>query len=122
MENADQKLFDLAIFRSIYSEDGTRDNGEIRRLYLNGIWDNVLRVNEKEKETHSKFRGHINGVTLKNVSIVDGPIPFSVFYGSDKTHQVENVTIDGLTFYGKNIKDISRAKFYLENTKDIIIR
>lgn len=122
VENADQKLFDLAIFRSIYSEDGTDDKREVGRLYLNGIWDNVLRVTEKEKETHSKFRGHIHDVTLKNVSIVDGPVPFSVFYGSDKTHLVENVTVKGLTFYGKNIKDISGAKFNLENTKDIIIR
>ena len=122
VENADQKLFDLAIFRSIYSEDGTGDNREVRRLYLNGIWDNVLSVTEKDKETHSKFRGHINGVTLKNVSIVDGPVPFSVFYGSDKTHLVENVTIEGLTFYGKNIKDISGAKLYIENTKNIIIK
>jgi len=122
VENADQKLFDLAIFRSIYSEDGTGDNREVRRLYLNGIWDNVLSVTEREKETHSKFRGHIHDVTIKNVSIVDGPIPFSVFYGSDKTHLVENVTIEGLSFYGKNIKDILAAKLYLENTKNIIIR
>ena len=122
VENADQKLFDLAIFRSIYSEDGTSDSREIRQLYLNGVWDNVLAVSEKEKDMHSKFRGHINGVTLKNVSIVDGPVPFSVFYGSDKTHLVENVTIEGLSFYGKNIKDIFTAKLYLENTKNIIIR
>jgi hypothetical protein len=122
VENADQKLFDLAIFRSIYSEDGTNDNREVARLYLNGIWDNVLRVTEKEKETHSKFRGHIRDITLKNVSIVDGPVPFSVFYGSDKSHLVENVTIEGLSFYGKNITEISEAKLYLENTKNIIIR
>jgi|WetSurMetagenome_2_1015567.scaffolds.fasta_scaffold36872_1 hypothetical protein len=122
VENTDQKLFDLAIFRSVYSEDGTGDDREVRRLYLNGIWDNVLSVTEKEKDTHSKFRGHINGVTLKNVSIVDGPVPFSVFYGSDNTHLVENVTIEGLTFYGKNIKDISEAKLYLENAKNIRIK
>jgi hypothetical protein len=122
VENADQKLFDLAIFRSIYSEDGTDDNREAARLYLNGIWDNVLRVTEKEKETHSKFRGHIHDVTLKNVSIVDGPVPFSVFYGPDKTHLVENVTIEGLSFYGKKITDISGAKLYVENTKNLIIR
>lgn len=122
IEGTDQKLFDLAIFRSIYSEDGTDDNREVRRLYLNGIWDNVLNVTKKEQETHSKFRGHINGVILKNVSIVDGPVPFSVFSGSDKIHLVENVTIEGLTFYGKKITDISGAKLYLENTKNIIIR
>ena len=119
---ADQKLFDLAIFRSVYSEDGTRNDGETRRLYLNGIWDNVLKVSESEKESHAKFRGQIRDITLKNVSVVDGPFPFSVFYGSDKTHLVENVTIENLTVHGKNIKDITGAKLYLENTKNIIIK
>ena len=61
-------------------------------------------------------------IIVKNVSIVDGPIPFSVFYGSDKSHLVENVTVEGLSFYGKNITEISEAKHYLENTKNIIIR
>ena len=94
VENADQKLFDLAIFRSVYSEDGTRDNKEASRLYLNGIWDNVLKVADDEKESHGKFRGHIKDIILKNISVVDGPFPFSVFSGSDKTHLVENVTIE----------------------------
>ena len=122
VECADQKLFDLAIFRSIYSEDGTSDKNEIRRLYLNGIWDNVLSVSDSESENHSKFRGHIKDIILKNVSVVDGPLPFSVFYGADKDHLVENVTIEGLSVYGKSIREISGAKLYLENTKNIILR
>jgi polygalacturonase len=122
VEGADQKLFDLAIFRSIYSEDGTGDKKEIRQLYLNGIWDNVLGVSAGESENHSKFRGHIKDIILKNISVVDGPFPFSVFYGPDKDHLVENVTIEGLSDHGKYIRDISGAKLYLENTKNIILR
>jgi len=122
VENVNQKLFDLAIFRSIYSEDGTGDSREIKSLYLNGIWDNVLAVAEEEKEMHSKYRGGIKDVTLKNVSVVDGPVPFSVFCGSDINHQIENITIEGLSFHGKNINYIIDAKLYLENTKNIIIR
>jgi hypothetical protein len=122
VEYADQKLFDLAIFRSVYSEDGTRDEEEIKRLYLNGVWDNVLRITEEEKESHEKFRGHIRDFTLKNVSVTDGPFPFSVFYGSDKNHLIENITIENLTIHGRNIKEIANAKLYLENTKNIIIK
>jgi hypothetical protein len=122
VEGADQKLFDLAVFRSIYSEDGTSDKKEIRRLYLNGIWDNVLSVPGRESENHSKYRGHIKDIILKNISVVDGPFPFSVFYGADKDHLVENVTIEGLSVHGKTISDISGAKLYLENTKNIILR
>jgi hypothetical protein len=91
-------------------------------LYLNGIWDNVLKVTDAEKESHGKFRGHIKNITLKNVSVVDGPFPFSVFSGSDNNHLVENVSIENLNVHGKNIKDIAGAKLYLENTKNIIIR
>jgi hypothetical protein len=122
VENADQKLFDLAIFRSVYSEDGTRDNVEAKRLYLNGIWDNVLKVTDAEKESHGKFRGYIKDITLKNISVVDGPFPFSVFSGSDKAHMVEDVTIENLNVCGKEIKDIAGAKLYLENTRNIIIK
>jgi len=122
VEYVDHKLFDLAIFRSVYSEDGTRDEEEINRLYLNGVWDNVLKVTEEEKESHKKFRGFIRDITLKNVSVTDGPFPFSVFYGSDKNHLVENITIENLTVHGRRIKEIADAKLYLENTKNINIK
>ncbi len=122
VEGTDQKLFDLAIFRSIYSEDGVRDQALVNKLYVHGIWDNVMSVPREDKELRMKYRGHIKDITLKNVSVVDGPIPFSVFYGSDKAHLVENVTIENLSFYGKKIKTIEEAKFYFENTKNINIK
>jgi hypothetical protein len=50
VEGTDQKLFDLAIFRSIYSEDGERDTAIVKRLYLHGIWDNVLAVPKEDLE------------------------------------------------------------------------
>jgi len=122
VEYADHKLFDLAIFRSVYSEDGTSDEEEINRLYLNGVWDNVLKVTEEEKESHKNFRGYIRDIILKNVSVTDGPFPFSVFYGSDKNHLVENITIENLTVHGRRIKEIADAKLHLENTKNINIK
>ncbi len=122
VEYADQKLFDLAIFRSIYSEDGVRDQKEVDKLYVHGIWDNVLTVPEADKENRMKYRGYIRDIILKNVSVVDGPFPFSVFYGSDKTHLVENVTIENLIVHGRSIKKLSDAKLYLENTKNITIK
>lgn len=122
VEGTDQKLFDLAIFRSIYSEDGIRDRATVDKLYIHGIWDNVLAVPEADKESRMKYRGHIKDITLKNVSVVDGIFPFSVFYGSDKAHLVENVTVENLTVHGKKITQLSDAKLYLENTKNITIK
>ncbi len=122
VEGTDQKLFDLAIFRSIYSEDGERDAETVKKLYLHGIWDNVLAVPEKEKESRMKYRGYIKNVTLKNVSVVDGPFPFSVFYGSDSKHLVENISIENLRIHGRKITRLEDAKFYMENTKNISIK
>ncbi|MEO5592401.1 MAG: glycosyl hydrolase family 28 protein [Chitinophagaceae bacterium] len=122
VEGTDQKLFDLSIFRSIYSDDGLKDQAEINKVYLHGIWDNVLGVPETEKESRSKFRGYIKNITLKNVSVVDGPFPFSVFCGADMHHQVENIIIENLTVHGKKITSADEAKFYMENTSNVIVK
>lgn len=121
IEDVRQKLFDLAIFRSQYSDDGTHDNLEREKLYLNGAWDGVLSVPPNEREAHAKFRGHIQNVLLKDIQIIDGGLPFSIFYGSDNDHKVEQVTIKNLTVYGKRITSLKNAKVYLENTSNIKI-
>jgi hypothetical protein len=56
IEDARQKLFDFAIFRSQYSEDGTEDPEERKRLYLNGAWDGVLKVPAADRSAHAPFR------------------------------------------------------------------
>jgi hypothetical protein len=122
IEDARQKLFDFAIFRSQYSGDGTRDPEERRRLYLNGAWDGVLMVPEKEKAAHAKYRGHISDVVLSNIHITDGLFPYSIFYGSDKDHKVRNVRVENLTVHGKKISRMESAKFYTENAENITLR
>jgi hypothetical protein len=122
IEDVRQKLFDLAIFRSQYSDDGTHDKLEREKLYLNGAWDGVLSVPPNEKEAHAKFRGHIQNVLLKDIQITDGGLPFSIFYGSDNSHKVEKVTIKNLRLHGKRISGLKDAKFYLENTSNIKIQ
>lgn len=121
IEDVRQKLFDLAIFRSQYSDDGTHDNLEREKLYLNGAWDGVLSVPPNEREAHAKFRGHIRNVLLKDIQIIDGGLPFSIFYGSDNSHKVKQVTIENLTVHGKKIISLKDAKVYLENTSNIKI-
>ena len=122
IEDVRQKLFDFAIFRSQYSEDGIRDEAERRRLYLNGAWDGVLLVPSEEKAAHAKYRGRISGVVLRRVQIVDGLFPFSVFYGFDASHNVSNVRIENLKVHGKNITSVKEAKLYVENTASITVK
>ncbi|CAN5192807.1 hypothetical protein BH11BAC6_BH11BAC6_02220 [soil metagenome] len=122
IEDARQKLFDFAIFRSRYSNDGTDDEAERKRLYLNGAWDGVLMVPADEKAYHANFRGKITNITLRNINIVDGLFPFSIFYGFDSVHNVSNVKIENLTVHGKKITLLKDAKIYLENTNHISIK
>ena len=122
IEDARQKLFDVAIFRSQYSEDGTRDPEERKRLYLNGAWDGVLSIPAGKKEFHGLFRGCIKNILFRNIRIVDGNFPYSIFYGFDELHNVQDVRIKNLSVHGRKIHNIKEAKVYTENTKNITIK
>jgi len=122
IEDARQKLFDFAIFRSQYSEDGTRDEEVRKKLYLNGAWDGVLLVPKEDKAKHAQYRGNITNVLLKNIKVVDGLFPYSVFYGYDKERNVKNITIENLTVHGKKINTIKGAKLYIEEAQNIIFK
>lgn len=122
IEDSRQKLFDIAIVRSRYSEDGTEDLNEMRRLYLNGAWDGVLRVDADKKAYHAQFRGKVQDIVFKNIQIVGGTFPYSVFYGFDEQHGVSNVRIENLRVYGKRIKTLADAKLYSENAQGIQLK
>lgn len=122
IEDARHKLFDFAIFRSQYSEDGIQDAAGRKKYYLNGAWDGVLMVPAGDKAKHANYRGFIRNVSLKNINIVEGIFPFSIFYGFDEKHNVENVTIENLVVHGKKITKIEDARFYIEQTKNITIK
>ena len=122
IEDADQKLLDLAIFRSQYSDDKPKDEAERKRLYLNGAWDGVMMVPADKKEYHAAYRGKITNVIFRNISIVDGLFPYSVFYGFDKNKNVSNITIENLRVHGKKITSLKDAKLYMENTNNVMMR
>lgn len=121
IEDSRQKLFDFAIFRSQYSDDGAPSDAEKQRLYLNGAWDGVLTVPQSEKPAHAKYRGNIQNVTLSNIQIVDGAFPFSIFYGYDDDHKVSNVSIRNLSVHGNKINDLAHAKIYMENATHVTV-
>ncbi|MEP7109236.1 MAG: glycosyl hydrolase family 28 protein [Ferruginibacter sp.] len=122
VEDARQKLFDLAIFRSRYSVDGTTDEKEKVRLNLNGAWDGVLSIPANEKDAHAVYRGTIKNVVFRNIKIVDGLFPYSIFYGFNADKNISNIVIENLRVHGKKITALQDARFYAENTDRIIIR
>lgn len=122
VEDARQKLFDLAIFRSRYSEDGPPTEEEVRKLYLNGAWDGVIAVPADKKDYHAQFRGKIKNVVFRNINIVEGQFPFSIFCGYNKLKNVSGVRIENLVVNGKKITTIKAAKLSLENADNIIVK
>ena len=122
IEDARQKLFDVAIFRSQYSEDGSRDPEERKKMYMHGAWDGVLISPPDKKDYHAQFRGKVRNITFKNISIVEGIFPYSVFYGFDNEHNINNVLIQNLRIHKRKIKSLLQAKSYLENVNGFVIK
>jgi hypothetical protein len=121
VEDARQKLFDLAIFRSRYCTDGSRDPEYIRNNYLEGAWDGVLKVPEQDRDYHAQFRGKIENVCFKDIA-VEGILPFSIISGFDETHNVSNVTFINITHNGNKIKSLEDLKLFVENAENISIQ
>ncbi len=122
VENANHKLIDLAIFVSQYSVDHQGEKSERAKYYLHGAWDGVQKVMPGNEEKIAKGRGHIKNITFENIAILDGKLPFSVIAGFNKEHQVEDVTIKNLSFYGQPLKSLNAAKIDTVFTKNIRVK
>ncbi len=119
VEDARQKLFDLAIFFSQYSVDAPRDRKSKEFIYQNGPWDGLVHLPAEKKKEHARYRGYIRNVTFKNIQVVDGIFPFSVFCGYDEDHIVENIVVENFVVHGKKISNSSEARLYTEFTKNV---
>jgi hypothetical protein len=122
IEDSRQKLFDLAIFSSQYSPDGNRDPEYSKKYYLHGAWDGVQKVPAGKEEYHSKFRGSISEIIFKDIQVVGGLLPFSVFHGFDASKNISGVRIENLTYMGKRLTDEESAKIRQSNTVDLGIK
>jgi len=122
VEDSRQKLFDLAIFSSQYSPDGNRDPQYNAKYYLSGAWDGVQKIPTGTETYHSKFRGTISEIIFKDIQVVGGLLPFSVFHGFSKEKNVSGIKIENLTYMGKKLTDVKSAKIRQQNTVNLIIK
>lgn len=119
VEDAPHKLIDLAVFWSQYSTDRPATPEERTRQYMQGAWDGVLRVPPGQETAHASSRGHIRNVLFRNVAVTDGQFPYSILYGYDAHHRVENVRFENLTVQGNRIKSSKDGHFSVENVAEI---
>jgi len=122
IEDCRQKLFDVAIFFSQWGPDGIRDQDWITKNYFHGAWDGVQKVPAGTEAYHSKFRGKISDITFKNIQVLGGLLPFSVFHGFDAAKNVSGIRIENLTYMGKQLADEESAKIRKQNTENLIVK
>jgi hypothetical protein len=58
---------------------------------------------------------------FKDIQVVGGLMPFSVFHGFDKEKNVSGVKIDNLTYMGKRLTDTESAKIRQQNITKLTI-
>lgn len=122
IEDVRQKLFDVAIFFSQWGPDGTRDKEFNEKYYMHGAWDGVQRIPEGKEAYHRAYRGTVSNIVFKDIQIVDGTLPFSVFYGFDKEKNISGVTIENLTYRGVQLKTIEAARISMKHTEGLVIK
>lgn len=122
VEDSRQKLFDVAIFFSQWGPDGIRDPEFIKTNYLFGAWDGVQKIPTGKEAYHSQFRGKISNIEFKDIQVVGGLLPFSVFHGFDREKNVSGITIENLTYMGKKLTTTENAKIRQQNTENLTIK
>lgn len=122
VEDSRQKLFDVAIFFSQWGPDGIRDPEFIKNSYLHGAWDGVQKPPTGREAYHSQFRGKISNILFKDIQVVGGLLPFSVFHGFDIEKNVSEVTIENLSYMGKKLNSTEVAKIRQQNTEKLEIK
>jgi len=122
VEDSRQKLFDIAIFFSQWGPDGIQDQDFIDKNYLHGAWDGVQKVPEGKEEYHRQFRGKISNIVFKDIQVVGGLMPFSVFHGFDAEKNVSGITIENLTYKGRKLLTTENAKIRQMNTETLIFK
>ena len=56
-------------------------------------------------------RGTIDGVTVRNVTVLDGKKPSIRIWSNDESSRIDNVSIEGLTILGEVITNFDQIVF-----------
>jgi hypothetical protein len=112
-----KKLFDLAIFYSLFSYDSYW--GDINP---NGHWDNLL--SPWGPYGAAEFRGKIRDVTFRDIQVMDENLAYSIIRGWDADHTIENVTFDNITYLGSHMssKEDLNLQLFNEHHRNVLFK
>lgn len=119
IEQAGYKLMDFSIIRSKYGRDSSSDEAYLNLYLDHTIWDNSLLTPPEDKAKYTTYRGHIENIRLKNIQIIEGHYPYSLFAGYDSDHLVKDIVIENLQVNGRKISSPREMKMHTEFAKSI---
>ncbi len=123
VEDARHKLIDFAIVWGAYGKDRPASREERQKMSdRGGAWDAVLRAPPEVRKEHAQYRGHIENITVRNLQMVEGHLPFSVIAGFDEGHVVKGVTIENLRVGGRRLRTAKEAKLVSEYAPGLKLR
>jgi hypothetical protein len=99
VHGVDSGTISNVVFEDVRVEDFARPVGRF------GDWPNFLRIGVTyDMWGTDSERGHIRGVTLKNVSLTGSIAAHSEILGCDEEHGVTGVTLENVTYLGKKVR------------------
>ncbi|HEX8549347.1 MAG TPA: hypothetical protein VF691_20465, partial [Cytophagaceae bacterium] len=123
IEDVTQKLVDIAIFISYFSKDNPYSSEDfMKNHYLQGTWDNVIKLGPGDREKYESKRGSINNVSFKNIQVLEGNYPFSIIEGYSENHKVTNVSFENITIYGRKLKQLEDLRIFAKHASGITIK
>ena len=70
--------------------------------YLFGVWDGIQKIPKGKEVYYTQFRREISNIVFKDIQVVGGLLPISVFHGFNKEKNVLGIIIENLSHMGKN--------------------
>ena len=119
VEDASDKLLELHVGLSIYSQDCpkpyNRSNPQRKPVPGGGPWLPLDLLTDEERTAQDANRGRIRNVVFRNIDLVGDKMPVSFIHGSDALRPVENVTFEQVRFHDQVVRDEAALKLSVTN-------
>lgn len=120
VEDVRRKVIDFCVLYAQYGLDRPPTLEEREgRMDRGGVWDGEQRLSLEERKERAGQRGRVRGVTVRNLQVVDGTLPYSIIAGYDEAHPVEDVLIEGFSYRGQALRTREEARLVVHNAKHI---
>jgi hypothetical protein len=119
VEDARDKLLELRVGLSIYSQDCpkpyNRSNPRRKPVPGGGPWLPLDLLTDEERTAQDANRGRIRNVVFRNIVLVGGQMPVSLIQGYDALRPVENVAFERVRFHDQVVRDTAALKLSVTN-------